>query len=198
MSPQPLLPIAILIVSSGVIVAQNTDPTIPEIQRIFDADQKDRSHGPSLPVSQEEWKKLSDRDEARRKRVRQLIDAGALTTGKDYRQAAFVFQHGATPSDFLFAHLLAMAGVSKGDEDSRWIAAAALDRYLESVKQSQVFGTQFSKRGPSEPWTQEPYDRDLLPDVFRKAFCVPDLKSQSSKVAAMNRKEKPEASPVCR
>jgi hypothetical protein len=180
-----------------LLAAEGTDSKASEIQGIFDADQSDRDFGPNLTASQEQWKKITERDEARRKRVRQILDEGGLTTGKDYRQAAFVFQNGSLPADYLLAHLQAMVGVSKGDMESRWIAAAALDRYLQAVKQPQVFGTQYFKKDPLSSWVQEPYDRALFPDMLRKEFCVPGVSQQGNALAAMNRNEKPDLPVIC-
>jgi hypothetical protein len=167
-----------------------------EIQRIFDADQKDRAFGLNQLPSPEQIEKMSARDAARRKRVRELLDQGALTTGQDFWQAAFVFQHGTSPEDYLLAHLLAMVGVSKGDKDSRWIAAATLDRYLQSIGRPQVFGTQYSTKG-SEQWSQEPIDRALLPDALRKEFCVPSLSQQADMLGTLNKTGTLEPPVVC-
>ena len=82
-------------------------------------------------------------DLARRKRVHKLLASGKLSTGPDFHDAAFIYQHGNEPDDYLLAHLLAMTSVAKGDLDSRWIAAATLDRYLQAIGQPQVFGTQY-------------------------------------------------------
>ena len=118
-------------------------------------------------MSEADIKELTDTDKERRDRMRQIIDAGGLKTGEDYHDAAFIFQHGDAPEDYLLAHILAMVGVAKGNLESRWIGAATLDRYLQSLKQKQVFGTQYFQSGAS-PYTQEPYDRKLrksrLPD----------------------------------
>jgi hypothetical protein len=46
------------------------------------------------------------------------------------KEASFIFQHGNTVEDCLFAHVLAMEALVKGDESAKWIAAATLDRYL--------------------------------------------------------------------
>src|SRR5260370_22701704 len=119
--------------------AQQAESQPSEIQRLYDEDQKDRDFGANSTGSPEQRKRMSERDEVRRNRVRQLLDQGALKSGTDYRQAAFIFQHGSIPSDYLLAHCLAMVGVFRGDMDSRWIAAATLDRYLQSIKQPQVF-----------------------------------------------------------
>jgi hypothetical protein len=101
------------------------------------------------------------------------LPLGELRSSEDYHDAAFIFQHGTSPDDFLLAHVLATTAVSLGDAASRWIVAATLDRYLQSIKRSQVFGTQYFQEDSPKPWTQESYDRDLLPDALRVIFGVP-------------------------
>jgi len=46
-------------------------------------------------------------DARRRDQVRQLISKGEVQSAKDYYYAAFIFQHGQKPSDYLYAHVLA-------------------------------------------------------------------------------------------
>jgi hypothetical protein len=48
-----------------------------------------------------------------------------------------------------------MVAVAKGHPNSRWIAAATLDRYLMAAGQSQVFGTQYTTRAYAERPRQE-------------------------------------------
>ena len=85
--------------------------------------------------------------ECGRERVAALLAAGALHTADDYRKAAFVFQHGDRSDDYLLAHTLALVAVAKGDQGAAWIAAATLDRYLQSVRQPQIYGTQYLGAG---------------------------------------------------
>jgi hypothetical protein len=98
-----------------------TEQSNPRMQRIFDEDQKDRTT-------------INTQDEQRRKQVRELLSRGALHTGKDFEQAAVIFQHGSTPDDRLLAHTLAMIAVARGNPGALWIASATLDRYLNSIK----------------------------------------------------------------
>ncbi len=114
----------------------------------------------------------SKTDAERRKQTRKLIEAGALHTGKDYEEAAVVFQHGDAPDDYLLAHTLATIAVAKGDATAIWICAATMDRYLEKIGQKQIFGTQFSSDAQHH-WTLEPYDRNLVPDILRPQLAVP-------------------------
>jgi hypothetical protein len=140
--------------------------TNPEMTRIFDADQKDRQ------PEKIDWSVVSKADEQRRQQTRKLLADGELHTGEDFEHAAFVFQHGSTPNDYLLAHTLAMVAVKKGQSEAIWIAAATLDRYLQSVKQPQIFGTQYHIPR-SGPVTQDPYDRELVSDPLRRQLGVP-------------------------
>ncbi|MFN3837412.1 MAG: hypothetical protein ACK4MI_06815 [Brevundimonas sp.] len=123
-------------------------------------------------------------DAARRVQTRALLEAGALRTGDDYRAAAFVFQHGSTPEDYLLAHTLAVAATARG-ADGSWIAAATLDRYLQMTDKPQIYGTQ-TRKTRDEPATLEPYDRALIPDTLRTALAVPPQSEQDARLAAVN------------
>ena len=110
-----------------------------------------------------------------------LLKNDALHFGKDFEQAAFVFQHGVGPNDYLLAHTLAMIALSRGNGGAVWIATATLDRYLQSVKQPQIYGTQFNTDAAGT-WTQEPYDRDLLSDSLRRQLSVPARAAQQKQL----------------
>lgn len=148
-------------------------PTNPEMTAIFDADQAERSRPESI-----DWKALSRADDARRVRTQALLDAGKLRSGDDFYHAAFVFQHGGDPGDFLKAHALALIAAARGKPAATWIAAATLDRYLQSIGQPQIYGTQFQNKGGT--WTQAPYQQNLLSDAMREASRVPPLSEQDA------------------
>jgi hypothetical protein len=155
-----------------------TEQSNPEMQRIMSEDQKPRQ---SKDMSHADWPTISRQDEERRKQVRELLSRGALHTGKDFEQAAFVFQHGSTPDDYLLAHTLAMIAVARGDPGALWIATATLDRYLNSIKQPQIYGTQFHNTKQT-PWTQEPYNRTLISDQLRSQLGVPSQAAQQKQL----------------
>lgn len=140
----------------------------PEMKKILEADQQDRSG--DLDLDQDARQAWSKRDVERRGATRRLLADGRLHTGEDYRNAAFIFQHGDKPEDYLLAHTLAMIAASRGDAIGVWIAAATLDRYLHSIEKPQIFGTQFDP--------QEPFDRELISDVLRRQLNVPPLAQQ--------------------
>ena len=124
-------------------------------------------------------------DEDRRKLVRGIIDRNELHTGADYRNAALVFQHSLSPDDYLLAHALAVIGASKGDPTALWLSAATLDRYLLSIKQMQIYGTQFSRKPPS-PFEASPMNPGLLTDRLRQETGVPTRPEQVQQLQDLN------------
>jgi methionine-rich copper-binding protein CopC len=156
------------------------------IKQLFEEDQNDRRG--AMSMTPEQWKKIGERDTERRREAHKMLDAGALKTGEDFEDASVIFQHGDVPQDYLLAHILAMAAMEKGDAQARWIAAATLDRYLQAVKQPQVFGTQYKwtqMKPKPQGATQEPYDKTAVSDVLRREFCVATQAGQQKNVAAM-------------
>ena len=122
-----------------------------EMASIYDDDQKVRQNGFSTTA---DWAAIEKADRVRRERVAALLAAGALHTPNDYRKAAFVFQHGEQPDDYLLAHTLALVAVAKGDQGAAWIAAATLDRYLVRASASDL-------RHPV-PWRRRGYYAEAL------------------------------------
>ncbi len=166
----------LLAIAAPATAAQPAAPAPPdnsEMAAIFAADQADRAPGgPGI-----DWAVVGPRDAARQARTRALLDGGALRTGDDFYRAAFIFQHGTKANDYLMAHTLAVAAAARGHAGAAWIAAAALDRYLQKIGQPQIYGTQY--RTPDRRnTTQEPYNRTLVPDALRKALGVPTQAEQ--------------------
>ena len=151
-------------------------PSNPAMKRIFDEDQKVRQPGTKI-----DWAVVDKSDAVRREATRKLLNESALHTGEDYTWAAFVFQHGSTPDDFLMAHTLALVALRKGYGDAAWIATATLDRYLRTVQKPQIYGTQF-RQPPGQDWTQEPYDRGLISDAVRRELGVPVQSAQEAQL----------------
>jgi len=164
---------------------------------MFVEDQEDGQGGADgrPRFTEEEYKQ---RVKVREAALRTMLAANEIKTGDDFRDAAVIFQHGSSADDCLFAHILAMEAMARGTESARWIAAATLDRYLQSIKQPQVFGTQYpfdpNLPHPVHPGaapfrsgrTLEPYNDSLLPDSVRIDFCVPVLAQQKRNVAMFN------------
>lgn len=151
-------------------------PSNEEMKRIFDEDQRLRQSGLKTDFAE-----AARTDPERREQTRKLLSAGALHTGEDFWRAAFVFQHGSTPDDYLLAHTLAIVALKKGEQDGAWIAAATLDRYLNSIKQPQIYGTQFHMP-QGEATTQDPYNRTLISDPLREQLGVPSVEQQKGQL----------------
>lgn len=145
----------------------------PQMKKIYAEDQKYRDSGWAEYKAHE--KLAAEQDRRDREEVRKLLDEHALHSARDFAEAAFVFQHGARPDDYLLAHTLAIMSMALGDPSSRWIAISSLDRYLLSINHPQIYGTQMQ---PPKPGTtqrpREPYDRTLVPEYVRRQLGAPD------------------------
>lgn len=170
-----------------------------EITEIFQADQDDRTFFTTQKPS--EWKPDAMRammlhDAERRKRVAFLLVEGKVQSALDYYHAAMVFQHSDLASDFLQAHILSTISAMKGYGPARWLSAASLDRYLQKIKQPQIFGTQYRNEDPKQAlsgWTMEPYDRSI-PNPVRHEYGVPSLDESLKRLDAL-RNDRPLVQP---
>ena len=88
----------------------------------------------------------------------------------------------------MLAHLLSSTSVALGG-NGKWMMAATLDRYLHSIKQPQIFGTQFFTTDGGHTWTMEPYDRSTVTDAERALWCVVPLAEQQRVLEKMQRGE---------
>ena len=161
----------------GEAPAEQVEPADNDaLAAMFAADQAARTGGMNV-----DWSVVSVEDAERRVRTREMLDAGEVRTAQDYFHAAFIFQHGSEPNDFLLAHVLAVTAVSKGHPQAAWIAAATLDRYLQNIGRPQIYGTQYQLPQGGGEVTQGEYDRDLLSNAVRTAAGVPTLEGQEER-----------------
>jgi hypothetical protein len=136
-----------------------------ELRQVYEADQADRRGGHLSPD-------VFERDRTRRRRVAELLDAGAAESGEDFFHAAMVFQHGDSPDDYQRAHELALRAAELGHRPGRWLAAAALDRWLMHQGRPQKYGTQYRLSGDG----YELYEVDpATTDEERAEWDVPPL-----------------------
>jgi hypothetical protein len=147
-------------------------PDNDEMTAIVAKDQADRAANSHIDEHA-----MEKADSERRLQTEALLEKGLLHSGPDFDHAALIFQHGTTSNNYLLAHVLAVIAVSKGQSGAVWISAATLDRYLQSLHQPQIFGTQYKVLN-KDPSTQEPYNRSLISDALRTYMGVPDQKSQ--------------------
>ncbi len=150
-----------------------------ELRDMFLADQAE-PRGDIAYDTPEYWQ-MRERDAGRRQHVSELLTMGGVTAPDDYFHAALIFQHGETLEDIWQAHELARkaaelgATQSMGYKDSRWLAAAALDRWLMYQGKPQKYGTQFLPDGKRwRLWDVDP----VTSDAERTANHVPTLQEQ--------------------
>jgi hypothetical protein len=143
-----------------------------EMDRIFADDQRARQ-----PPDPKGPPQIYRSDAEREAATQALVTQGRLATAKDFREAAFIFQHSHEPDDYLVAHTLALVAMAKGDQSAAWIAAASLDRYLMAIGRPQIYGTQ-TMTPAGQPPTKEPYNDALISDSLRNALGVPSLSDQ--------------------
>jgi len=169
-----------LSIGSTGLAAQGSPAATPAVSPIHQLEMEDQSENPGS-ISAADYFKHGDE---RRAEIRRLLAKGKITTGEDFSDALLIFQHGQTPDDYLFAHILAVEALIRGGSADKWIAAATLDRYLQSINRPQVFGTQYpgDKSAANTPKplvdphtiniqrTQQPYEATLLPDLFVRIF----------------------------
>jgi hypothetical protein len=204
----PILSIALLcilmrcscVIAQTPALAQVKPEPAKSIHQMFLDDQSEVPAGKPGGVSPITWEEFSARSDARRRQIREMLAKGEVQTAADFHDASMLFQHGDNADDFLFAHILAVEAVIKGDDRSKWMAAATLDRYLQMIGKPQVFGTQYpldpNAPPPAEPVnpnaarykgrTQAPFNDQLLTDSLRHDFCVPDLAQQKLNMASFN------------
>lgn len=191
--------LTVVAICSVAAVAQTSDPntskppqTPSAVHRLYVEDQQDTKTIKDEATNAEYLQRVKVRQQT----LRTMLAAGQVTSGDDFLEPAFIFQHGDTADDCLFAHILAMEAMTRGRASARWIAAATLDRYLQYSKQPQVFGTQYTM-DPTRPVhvagapfpsgrTLEPYNDSFLSDSVRTDFCVPTLAQQKQNIALFN------------
>ncbi|MEO5840684.1 MAG: hypothetical protein ABIQ73_21280 [Acidimicrobiales bacterium] len=149
-----------------------------ELSAMFEADQSSR-RAQQMSV---------DDDRTRLHRVLEMLDRGELRTPRDYQHAAMVLQHGQAREHFHLAFELARRAAEAGHDGARYLAAAALDRWLMNAKLPQKFGTQFQRTalGRWELWAVDP----TTTDEERDAWSVPRLALQMERLREMNAEER--------
>lgn len=181
-----------LLAQTGSLNTPRPPETTSAVHKLYVEDQDDTKTIKDEASNAEYLKHVKMRQEI----LRTILASGQVTSGDDFLDAAFIFQHGDTAEDCLFAHILAMEAMARGNASARWMAAATLDRYLQFSKQPQVFGTQYimDRTHPvhvvGAPFplgrTLEPYNDRLLSDSLRHDFCVPPLSQQKQNIEMFN------------
>ena len=161
-----------------------------ELRRLHEADQSDRQRWASGPPVGDEEARVVDRDQARRRRAAELVEAGALAEAADSFHAAMLLQHGEAPADYERARALGERAAALGHPTGRWLAAAARDRWLMRPGRPQQYGTQYTlQEGRWVLWTVDP----ATTDAERAAAGVPPLAAAQRQAERMTRPLRPPA-----
>jgi hypothetical protein len=146
----------------------------PELARLAVQDQTDRAE------KEGGWD-----DDARRRKVLELLATGGVTTPQDKLHAALILQHtpGAicegklkslSPENYLLAHHLAKSAFDAGLDKAKYMVAQAMDRYLSFTEGRQLYGTsQLVDTESGEAYLPE-IDRSIS-DSERAKYGVPPL-----------------------
>lgn len=147
-----------------------------ELAELERDDQKDQDD-PTWTEATE--RTFASRQKARRDRVVQIVDAGLLASTADWANAAMLLQHGSGPDDYLLAHVLSIPPAGKNEPFTRFLAAATLDRFLQSTGRAQVFSTQSTGPDPSQSAPMKPFD-DSMSETIRAVFELPPTRRESA------------------
>ena len=153
-----------------------------ELKELYKIDQEDRK------ATEINWKVVSKKDSLRRLRVHELLDSNKVHTSLDYHNAAMIFQHGRDSSDYGMAVKLMKKSVALDSTADKWLLAAAIDRYLLSKNEPQIYGTQYERKH-GEPWRISDMDTTKITDEERIAHGVQTLAQQRERVKRMNNKQ---------
>jgi len=152
------------------------------ISKIFKADQADRKR------KNPEWEEITQRDTIRRKELTKILNnKTAKLSGEDYFMSAIVFQHGRSIKDSKTAIALARKGMKLGNERSKWIYAAAIDRLLMKQNKKQKYGTQYRKG--AKGWFLYPVQKRTT-DSERAKFNIEPLKKAKARAKELNKRDK--------
>jgi len=148
-----------------------------ELKKMYDDDVKEKTEVDW--DDKEVVAKIDENDKKRKKRVGEIVAEGGLRVAADYHHAALIFQHGSTTVDYKKANELAERGMELGDERSKWLYAATLDRWLISQGKPQKYGTQFIK-SEKDDWELGPINPTTT-DKERACFNVPPVSEALAK-----------------
>jgi len=178
--------IVLILLSLGIMTfaySQDKPKDSQELIEIYKNDQADRQTGNI------DWEIVSKKDSLREVRIYQLLDSNKVQTSLDYHNAAMIFQHGGDSTAYGMAVKLMRKSIELDSTANKWLLAAAIDRYLLSKNEPQIYGTQYQKFGKDEPWQLGKMDTTKISDAERIEYGVETLAQQREKVKQMNRKK---------
>ncbi len=182
--------ILLLVITSISCKKKNENEAIKEIItdnkeliEIYNNDQADRK---ALNI---DWSLVSKRDREREERIYELLDSNKVRTSKDYYNAAMIFQHGLDSTAYGMAVKMIKKAIDLDSTTNKWLYAAAVDRYLLSKDEPQIYGTQYQRPSMDEPWRLGEIDTTKISDAERIEYGVETLVQQRERVKRMNKRK---------
>ena len=168
-----------------------------ELQQLVAADQASRvsENGEPIDFDKIDRNKMKKQDLAHRKRVGELFGEGCLKSAADYLAAALIYQHGDVPDHYYQTYIWATRAIKLGINEAevksaKLMAALSIDRYLVSLGDKQLFGSQFGMAQPKDQcWCMEQVEPSF-PDTLRKEYLGQSLLERSRDSFAMFNKGK--------
>lgn len=159
-----------------------TDPIMDnaELVEIYKNDQFDRGR------NNMDRNLVLKRDSMREVRVSQLLDSNMVRTSQDYHHAAMIFQHGRDSIAYGMAVKLMRKSIELDSTADKWLLAAAVDRFLLSKDQPQIYGTQYQN---GKPIQLAKMDTSKVSDSERINYGVRTLRQQRKFIKQRNGKQ---------
>src|SRR5262245_39006622 len=155
-----------------------------ELQRLYDED-----HADQASWSADKEAELGRRQDERAKRVREILTTGMLATPADWSNAAWLLQHGDGAEDYALAHALSGPPLIQDATANGFACAATLDRFLESIRRTEIFSTQNDN---GQPYAAQPFGAyATMPDSIRRVFALAPVAKDAAKPEKGAAKELP-------
>jgi hypothetical protein len=156
----------------------------PELKKMYEDDQNSRK------VEKIDWKNLLKQDSTRRVEVLEIIKQNKVITPMDYYYVSMIFQHGSDSTSYKMAwdYSNKASSMDSTNIKARWLSAASYDRYLLSIGQPQVYGTQFTV--VDKKYYLRDFDTTKVTDKERIYYKVGSLKSIREYLTSQNGEDK--------
>lgn len=128
-------------------------------------------------------KKLLKKEQEARKKLLLMLKRGEVITADDFYRAALLFQHDKSFKSYALAIALSTISYLLGERWGKSLSAAAIDRFLLSIHQKQLFGTNFENL--DNTWKMAPW-QEGIPDKLRKEYDIPPLKKLQRELHSLN------------
>lgn len=155
-----------------------------ELQKIVQADQKNRDDWFKLSPQQQLAMAITDRE--RRQRVGAIFGEGCFKSSKDYAAAALIFQHGDQPDHYFQTFLWSKRAYELGDKTQKRMMALGIYRYLVKSGYKQLFGGNASKDIGGKCYCLDPVEPSF-PESKRVEYMGTNLVQQLAWVKELNK-----------